>query len=147
MNSALGLDKHPHSFLRVLLKNEAHSQQVFLLLTQKTADIPTTSVIRYLMRNRESSGRSTSTLYNKPNSRSMRDYKRWYCARGSGLRVRVKVSHAAGAGDAELLAVPADPAVLPGLTLGLFIQVAAKQRQQRQQVKAAEHTDADHELL
>ena len=50
----------PYSFLRVLLKKKAHSEQVFLLLTQNTAEIPTTSVIRYLTRNRDRSGRLAS---------------------------------------------------------------------------------------
>ncbi len=64
MNSCVrNLRKWPYSFLRFLLKKDAHSEQVFLLLTQNTADIPTISVIRYLMRNSESSGCSTSMLY------------------------------------------------------------------------------------
>ncbi len=43
--------------------------------------------------------------------------------------------------------MPADPAVLPAAAVGLFVQIAAQQHQQRQQVQAAEHADADHELL
>lgn len=54
-----------HSFLRVLLKKKAHSEQVFLLLTQNTADIPTTSVIKYFTKNRERSGRSDSAACSK----------------------------------------------------------------------------------
>ncbi len=56
-------------------------------------------------------------------------------------------SHVAGAGDAVFLAVPADPAVLPAAAVRLFVQITAQQHQQRQQVQAAEHADADHELL
>lgn len=47
------------SYLLHLLpwKKLAHSKQVFLLPTQKTEGIPTTSIITYLSRNRPRSGR------------------------------------------------------------------------------------------
>lgn len=57
-----GLEVRSHSLLRVLLKKYAHSEHVFLLLTQNTADIPTTNVIKYFTRNRERSGRSSSVI-------------------------------------------------------------------------------------
>ena len=46
-----------YSFLRFLLKNPAHSVHVFLLPTQKTAEMPTINVIRYFIINKASSGR------------------------------------------------------------------------------------------
>lgn len=45
-----------HSFLRCPLKKLAHSKQVFLLPTQNTEGMPTTSIIRYLIRNKAMSG-------------------------------------------------------------------------------------------
>lgn len=45
-----------HSFLWWPLKKLAHSKQVFLLPTQKTEGIPTTSIIKYLMRKRATFG-------------------------------------------------------------------------------------------
>lgn len=40
-----------------------------------------------------------------------------------------------------------DPGVLPGAAVTLFVGVAGQQGDQRDQVEAAEHADADHELL
>lgn len=46
-----------YSLLRLRLKNPAHSVHVFLLPTQKTAEMPTINVIRYFIINKANSGR------------------------------------------------------------------------------------------
>lgn len=51
------------------------------------------------------------------------------------------------AGNAVLLAAVMDPGPLPGAAVALFVGVAGQQGDQRNQVEAAEHADADHELL
>lgn len=52
-----------------------------------------------------------------------------------------------GTGDAVFLTAVIDPGVLPAAAVALFVGVAGQQGDQRQQVQAAEDTDADHELL
>ncbi len=52
-----------HSFLLRPWKKPAHSKQVFLLPTQNTDGIPTTSTIRYFMRNRTRSGLLVCSTY------------------------------------------------------------------------------------
>lgn len=45
-----------YSLFRFLLKKLAHSEQVFLLPTQKTGEMPTINVNRYFIRNKNISG-------------------------------------------------------------------------------------------
>lgn len=52
-----------HSFRLRPWKKLAHSKQVFLLPTQNTDGIPTTSTIRYFMRNRTRSGLLVCSTY------------------------------------------------------------------------------------
>lgn len=52
-----------------------------------------------------------------------------------------------GTGNAVLLAAVIHPGLLPGAAVALLVGVAGQQGDQRHQVKAAEHADADHELL
>lgn len=40
-----------------------------------------------------------------------------------------------------------DPGILPDAAVTLFVGIASQQGDQRDQVEAAEHADADHELL
>ncbi len=53
----------------------------------------------------------------------------------------------AGAGDAVFLAVPADPAVLPSGCGALVRTDNSPAAPAEAAVQAAEHADADHELL
>ena len=55
-----------YSLRRLPWKKLAHSKQVFLLPTQKTEGMPTTSSIRYLMRNRARSGRLVLSTCSPP---------------------------------------------------------------------------------
>lgn len=54
-----------YSLLRFRLKNPAHSVHVFLLPTQKTAEMPTINVIRYFIINKANSGRVSVFAYKK----------------------------------------------------------------------------------
>lgn len=54
---------HTYSRLRFRLKKPAHSVQVFLLPTQKTAEMPTINVIRYFIINKARSGRAPGFAY------------------------------------------------------------------------------------
>lgn len=51
-----GIKNCSYSLLRFLLKKLAHSEQVFLLPTQKTGDMPTINVSKYFIRNKNISG-------------------------------------------------------------------------------------------
>lgn len=51
-----GIKSGSYSLLRFLLKKLAHSEQVFLLPTQKTGDMPTINVSKYFIRNKNISG-------------------------------------------------------------------------------------------
>lgn len=64
----------------------AHSKQVFLLPTQKTDGIPTTSIIRYFMRNRTAAGwpicftwKYKHTGYEAEHTGTHRNNRRWCC--------------------------------------------------------------------
>lgn len=69
--------------------------------------------------------------------------KAFYSIPGSLCHCRYLV----GTGDAVFLTAVIDPGVLPAAAVTLFVGVAGQQGDQREQVQAAEHTDADHELL
>lgn len=63
------MNSRTYSRLRFRLKNPAHSAHVFLLPTQKTAEMPTINVIRYLIINKANSGRASVFAYkNKINN-------------------------------------------------------------------------------
>lgn len=65
----LGGKKVSYSLLRFLLKKFAHSEQVFLLPTQKTGEIPTIKVIRYFIRNNIISGLANIFTWGKKKKR------------------------------------------------------------------------------
>lgn len=62
-----------YSLLRFRLKNPAHSVHVFLLPTQKTAEMPTINVIRYFIINKANSGRVSVLAYKKVNNKNVSD--------------------------------------------------------------------------
>lgn len=62
-----------YSFLRLRLKNPAHSVHVFLLPTQKTAEMPTINVIRYFIINKANSGRLSVFAYKKVINKNFSD--------------------------------------------------------------------------